>query len=435
MRNELTNTSLSKRRLAVTPRGAPTLANFFVARARNSELWDVEGRRYIDFAGGVGVLNTGHLHPRISEAVKTQIESFSHTCYTVAPYENYVAVAEKLTSLAPIPGAKKAIFLTTGVEAVENAIKIARSATGRSGVIAFTSGFHGRTMFGMALTGKMTPYKLGFGPFPPEIFHVPFPSHGVSAAQSLDAIDQLFATSVEPHRVAALIVEPVQGEGGFNVAPTEFLMALRKLCDAHGIVLIADEIQAGFGRTGKWFAIEHSGVEPDLITLAKSLAGGYPLSAVVGKAKLMDAPEPGGLGGTYAGSPVGLAAARAVIGVIENEGLLDRSYELGGRLATVLRELQRENPKIIDVRGLGSMIAAEFGTLGKRGLVLDGATAKAVQHEAMERGLILLTCGVASSAICFLYPLTIEDSVFAEAMEILTESFRCGSAAAGMQAH
>jgi 4-aminobutyrate aminotransferase len=424
VRNELTNSALLQRRLAVTPRGAPTLADFFVGKAKNSEVWDIEGRRYIDFAGGVGVLNTGHLHPRVCEAVKAQNENFSHMCYTVAPYEQYVAVAEKLTSLAPIRGAKKACFLTTGVEAVENAIKIARAATGRPAVIAFAAGFHGRTLLGMALTGKMAPYKMGFGPFPSEIFHVPFPSHGVSVAQSLNAIEQLFATSVESSRVAALIIEPVQGEGGFNIAPPEFLVALRALCDRHGIVFVADEIQAGFARTGKWFAIEHSRVEPDLITVAKSLAGGYPLSAVVGKTALMDAPEPGGLGGTYAGNPIGLAAARAVIEVIENERLLERSTRLGNELTSVLKDLQRQFPQITDVRGLGSMIAAEFGKAGHGPVAFDAVTAKAVQREAMQRGLILLTCGVGANAVRFLYPLTIENDVFAEAMDILRESVR-----------
>jgi len=435
VRNQLTNATLMQRRLAVTPRGAPTLADFFVRRAKNSEVWDVEGRRYIDFSGGVGVLNTGHSHPRVIDAVKAQIESFSHSCYTVAPYENYVAVAEKLSTLVPFRGAKKAVFLTTGVEAVENAIKIARAATRRSAVVAFTAGFHGRTMMGMALTGKMAPYKLGFGPFPSEVFHVPFPSHGISVTQSLDAIDQLFATSVEPSRVAALIIEPVQGEGGFNVAPVEFLAALRALCDAHGIVLIADEIQAGFARTGKWLAIEHSRVEPDLITLAKSLAGGYPLSAVVGKAALMDAPEPGGLGGTYAGSPVGLAAARAVIDIIEDEDLLGRSRELGAMLTGVLKDLQRQFPHIVDVRGLGSMVAAEFGKPGQGPVAFDAATAKAVQREAMARNLILLTCGTGGSAIRFLYPLTIEDDVFAEAMDILRESVRVACTARAGEPH
>jgi 4-aminobutyrate aminotransferase len=356
--------ALHERWLAITPRGAPTLAEFFAVRAKNSEIWDADGRRYIDFAGGVGVLNTGHLHPHVTAAVQAQIEKFSHTCYTVAPYEIYVTAAEKLAARTPIGEAKKAVFLTTGVEAIENAVKIARAATKRSALIAFSAAFHGRTLLGMALTGKITPYKVGFGPFPAEIFHVPFPSNGISVEQSLRALNQLFRVTVEPARVAALIVEPVQGEGGFHVAPNNFLVALRALCDEHGIIFIADEIQSGFGRTGTWCAIEHSGVEPDLVTFAKSLAGGYPLSAVVGKAALMDAPEPGGLGGTYAGSPIGLAAAGAVIEVIEQEGLLTRSKVLGEKLTAELKDVQRETPELVDVRGLGSMIAGEFNHPG-----------------------------------------------------------------------
>jgi 4-aminobutyrate aminotransferase len=428
------NKALNERRLAITPRGAPTLSEFFAVRAKNSEIWDGDGRRYIDFSGGVGVLNTGHLHPRVTAAVHAQTERFSHTCYTVAPYEIYLTVAEKLASRTPIKGAKKAVFLTTGVEAVENAIKVARAATKRSAVIAFSAAFHGRTLLGMALTGKVAPYKLGFGPFPPEVFHVPFPSHGISVEQSLHALNQLFKITVEPGRVAALIIEPVQGEGGFHVSPKHFLVALRAFCDEHGIVFIVDEIQSGFGRTGTWCAIEHSGVEPDLVTFAKSLAGGYPLSAVVGKAALMDAPEPGGLGGTYAGNPIGLAAADAVIDVIEREGLLARSKMLGEKLMGELKDIQRETPRLADVRGLGSMVAAEFNKPGSGLFAFDAAFAKRVQQEAMARGLILLTCGDGANVIRFLYPLTIENAIFDEALTILRASVRAASSAADAKA-
>ncbi|CAG2143338.1 4-aminobutyrate--2-oxoglutarate transaminase [Cupriavidus numazuensis] len=424
MNNESSNAALHARRLAATPRGTPALADFFVSRARNAELWDVHGRRFIDFAGGVGVLNTGHVHPEVTRAAQRQIETFSHTCYSIVPYEGYVRLAERLNALAPIRGAKKTAFFTTGAEAVENAVKVARAHTGRSGVIAFTGGFHGRTMLGMALTGKIAPYKIGFGPFPPEIFHVPFPSHGVSVEQALAALDQLFKCSIEPSRVAAIIVEPVQGEGGFNVAPDALMRQLRQTCDQHGIVLIADEVQAGFGRTGRWFSVEHSGVEPDLITVAKSLAGGYPLSGLIGKAAIMDKAEPGGLGGTYAGNPVSIAAALAVIDVIERDGLLARADALGARLVSRLEALQREIPAIAEVRGRGSMIAAEFCTPGAGPTAFEAAYAKRVQQLAMARGLILLLCGPGGSAIRFLYPLTIEDSTFYEALDILDTCIR-----------
>ncbi|MFQ5981906.1 MAG: aspartate aminotransferase family protein, partial [Woeseiaceae bacterium] len=315
-----TNVELQTRRERAMARGMPNLLPVYVERAENAELWDVEGKRYIDFGTGISVLNTGHLHPKVKGAVKDQLERFSHTCFMVTPYESAVALAEKLNSITPGDSLKKSLFVTTGAEAVENAIKIARAHTGRSGVIAFSGGFHGRTMMCLALTGKITPYKAGFGPFPPEVYHAPFPIayHGVGIEESLAALEHLFKQDIEPSRVAAIIVEAVQGEGGFYVAPAEFLQAIRRLCDQHGIVMIADEIQTGFARTGKMFAIEHAGVEPDLMTLAKSLAGGFPLAAVTGKAEIMDAAEPGGLGGTYAASPIGCAAALAAIGCCQS---------------------------------------------------------------------------------------------------------------------
>ncbi|MGL6204787.1 MAG: aminotransferase class III-fold pyridoxal phosphate-dependent enzyme, partial [Giesbergeria sp.] len=311
------NASLYARREAAVPRGVGHSHQIFIDRAENGEIWDVQGRRYIDFAGGIAVLNTGHRHPAVVQAVKDQLDRYTHTCFQVLAYEPYVELAERLNAKAPGNFAKKTLFLTTGAEAVENAVKIARAYTGRSGVIAFTGGYHGRTMMTLGLTGKVAPYKTGFGPFPAEIFHARFPNelHGVSVQDAIDSLEALFKNDVEPSRVAAIIIEPVQGEGGFNVAPTALLQHLRAVCDQHGILLIADEVQTGAGRTGKWFAMEHSGVAPDMITLAKSMAGGFPISAVVGRAEVMDAPNPGGLGGTYAGSPLACAAALAVMDV------------------------------------------------------------------------------------------------------------------------
>ncbi len=413
------NANLLRRKDAATPRGVGVMAPFFVARAENSELWDVEGRRYIDFGGGIAVLNTGHRHPRVVEAVKAQLDAFTHTAYQVVPYESYVSLAERLNQLTPGAHAKKTTFFSTGAEAVENAVKIARAATGRSGIIAFTGAFHGRTMMGMALTGKVVPYKTGFGPFPGEVFHVPFPMalHGVSVEDSLKALLYLFKADIEPKRVAAIIIEPVQGEGGFYVAPPELMKALRKLCDEHGMLLIADEIQTGFGRTGKWFAMEHHDLAPDLMTMAKSLAGGFPLSAVTGRAEVMDAPAPGGLGGTYAGNPLGIAAAHAVLDVMQEEKLVERGNRLGNELRERLQALKARVPQMAEVRGLGAMLAVEFCQPG--GHTPDPDFTKRVQARALERGLVLLTCGVYGNVIRFLFPLTISDAVFAEGLSIL----------------
>ncbi|TIC84769.1 4-aminobutyrate--2-oxoglutarate transaminase [Crenobacter intestini] len=410
---------LLERKAQATPRGVGVMCNFFAERAKNAELWDSEGRRYIDFAGGIGVLNTGHLHDKVQRAVAEQLNKFSHTCYQVVPYESYIRVAEKINAHAPGDFAKKTAFFTTGAEAVENAIKIARAATGRSGVIAFGGGFHGRTMMGMALTGKVAPYKIGFGPFPAEVFHAAFPNalYGVSIEDSIASIEKLFKCDIEPSRVAAIIYEPVQGEGGFYTAPAEWVAAIRKLCDAHGILMIADEVQAGFARTGKFFASEHYGVAPDLITTAKSLAGGFPLSAVVGRADVMDAPAPGGLGGTYAGSPLALAAADAVIDAIEEEKLLERAERLGAALKEKLTAMKKVVPQIADVRGPGAMVAVEFNKADGSGP--DADFAKKVQAHALANGLILLTCGVNYNVVRFLFPLTIEDAIFAEALSKL----------------
>ncbi|WP_159875235.1 4-aminobutyrate--2-oxoglutarate transaminase [Aquitalea denitrificans] len=420
----MSNKDLMQRKADATPRGVGVMCTFFADKAKNAEVWDVEGNRYIDFAGGIGVLNTGHLHAKVQAAVAEQLNRFSHTSYSIIPYESYVSVAEKLNQLTPGNFAKKTAFFSTGAEAVENAIKVARAATGRPGVIAFGGAFHGRTMLGMALTGKVAPYKIGFGPFVGEIYHAAYPNalHGVSVEDSLASIEKLFKFDIEAKRVAAIIFEPVQGEGGFNIAPTEWVVALRQLCDAHGIVLIADEVQAGFARTGKLFAMEHYPVAPDLTTMAKSLAGGFPLSALVGKAELMDVSAPGALGGTYAGSPLGLAAAGAVIDVIREENLLERSNKLGDLLKEKLHSLKRDIPQIADVRGLGAMVAVEFNQPGTQ--QPDAEFTKKVQSKALESGLILLTCGVYGNVLRFLFPLTIEDEIFAEALAKLEAALK-----------
>ncbi|KVE30070.1 4-aminobutyrate aminotransferase [Burkholderia singularis] len=413
------NAELHARKNAATPRGVGVMCDFYAARAENAELWDVEGRRFIDFAAGIAVLNTGHRHPKIVKAIAGQLEQFTHTAYQIVPYASYVELAEKINARAPIGQPKKTAFFTTGAEAVENAVKIARAHTGRPGVIAFAGGFHGRTMMGMALTGKVAPYKLGFGPFPGDVFHAPYPNalRGVSTADSLAALDTLFKADIDPKRVAAIIFEPVQGEGGFNPAPADFVRALRKLCDTHGILLIADEVQTGFARTGKLFAMEHYDVCADLLTIAKSLAGGMPLSGVVGRADVMDAAAPGGLGGTYAGNPLAIAAAHAVLDVIDGEKLTERAIVLGDKLKAKLAALSAEVPQIADVRGPGAMVAAEFANPDTR--APDAAFAKRVQTLALERGLLLLICGVDSNVIRFLFPLTIPDAVFDEALGIL----------------
>ena len=417
---QTTNAALMARRRAAIPRGVGQSHEVFIARGDNAEVWDVEGKRYIDFAGGIAVLNTGHCHPEIVEAVKKQLDLYTHTCFQVVAYEPYVEVAERLNSLAPGAFAKKTLLLTTGAEAVENAIKIARAHTKRSAVIAFTSGYHGRTLLTLGLTGKVAPYKLGFGPFPNEIFHAQFPNalHGVSVDDAMASIELIFKNDVEASRVAAIIVEPVQGEGGFNVAPFDFLQRLRALCDQHGILLIADEIQTGAGRTGTWFAIEQSGVAPDMITMAKSMAGGYPISGVVGRAEVMDAPAAGGLGGTYAGSPLACAAALAVLDVFEKEQLLQRSQAMGSRLMSRLQALAAKDPRIAEVRGLGAMVAFE---LCKNGDVHqpDADLAKRLSVEATQRGLILLTCGTYGNVVRILVPLTASDAIVDEGLAII----------------
>jgi 4-aminobutyrate aminotransferase/(S)-3-amino-2-methylpropionate transaminase len=413
------NSELHERRQRAVPRGVTNSLAVYAARAANAEIWDVEGRRYVDFASGISVLNTGHVHPKVQQAIAKQLEKFTHTCFQVTPYESYIALAEALNALAPGASAKKTIFLTTGAEAVENALKIARFHTRRSGVIAFSGGFHGRTLACIGLTGKVAPYKTGFGPMLPEVYHLPYPMayHGITAEDSLHALEQLFKADVDPARVAAIIIEPVLGEGGFYAAPAELLRKLRAVCDTHGIVFIADEIQSGFGRTGRMFAIEHSGVEPDLITIAKSIAGGVPLSAVTGKAEIMDSPGPGGLGGTFAGSPLACAAGLAVLEVMREEQLLKRSQEIGRFMSSRLKGLGVRFPCIGDVRALGAMVAVELVKNGRADSP-DADLTKALVQAAGRHGLVILSCGVYSNVIRFLAPLTITDALLKEGFQL-----------------
>jgi 4-aminobutyrate aminotransferase/4-aminobutyrate aminotransferase/(S)-3-amino-2-methylpropionate transaminase len=423
-----TSSDLKARKSAAVPNGVGT-RGIYVAKAENSELWDVDGRRYIDFAAGIAVLNTGHRHPKIMAAVAEQAQAFTHTCFHVAPYESYVRLAERLNALAPGDFPKKTLFLSSGAEAVENAIKIARYHTKRSAVVAFSGGFHGRTHMTMGLTGKVMPYKRGFGPFPAEIYHAEFPQpyHGVTTEQAIADIDRLFHADVDPKSVAAVIVEPVQGEGGFNIAPFDFLRALRRLCDDHGIVLIADEVQGGIARTGRMFSIDHSGVVPDLITLAKGLGGGFPLSAVTGRATIMDAAHPGGLGGTYGGNPISIAAAHAVLDVVESEDLCAKAAHVGQRMRNHLESLAKQLPCIGDVRGLGAMVAFELVKDAKTKEPDADLTASILAH-AEKRGLILLSCGTSANVVRLLAPLTIPDAVLDEGLAMLSEAVRdaCG---------
>jgi 4-aminobutyrate aminotransferase len=416
-----TSAELQARRVAAVPRGIGNVTQIFAKKAKNSEIWSEDGKRYIDFGAGIAVVNTGHQHPRLVAAVKEQLEAFTHVCFQVTPYENYVSLAERLNAIAPVPGPAKTMLASTGAEAVENAVKVARAFTGRPGIISFAGGFHGRTHMGMALTGKVVPYKKGYGPFPSDVYNVEFPNlyHGGSTAQSLQSLKSLFKHTADPSSIAGIIIEPIQGEGGFNIVPKDFMVALRKLCDDHGILLIADEIQTGFARTGKLFAMEHFGVKADVVTLAKGLAGGLPLSAIVGRADVMDASNPGGLGGTYAGNPVACAAAHAVLDVIADEKLIDRANAIGKIIMDRCTELQNgSNLNCIgDVRGLGAMCAIE--------LVKDKASGEpspeitsALLKAASDRGLILLSCGTYGNVVRFLVPLTASDALVKEGMDI-----------------
>ncbi len=416
-----TNAALVKRREAAVARGVVSAAPIFASYAENAELWDVEGNRYIDFVGGIAVLNTGHRHPKVIAAAKAQEDHYTHTSFQVVPYEPYVALAEKLNELAPGDHAKKSLLVTTGAEAVENAVKIARAATCRPGIIAFTGAYHGRTLLTLGMTGKISPYKKNVGPFPSDIFRAPFPSvrDGITVQDALTGLQNLFLTDAQPDRIAAIIIEPVLGEGGYTPVPFEMMQALRDICDTHGILLIADEIQAGFGRTGTWFAVEHSGVVPDLITVAKSMAGGYPLAGAIGRAEVMDAVIPGGLGGTYGGNPVACAAALAAIEAIEEEGLLARSTALGEHFRARFAEIgARIAPyRVWDIRGLGAMLAVEFVT-DFESATPDAALTKAIVAHALKRGLILLSCGMHGNAVRIMVPLTASDAIIEEGLAI-----------------
>ena len=419
------NADLFARRRAAVPQGVGNATAVIAARAENAEIWDVEGKRYIDFVGGIGSLNTGHRHPKVMKAVQDQLMNVTHAAFQVMAYEPYIALAERLNAIAPVEGPAKTIFFTTGAEATENAVKIARVATGRSAVIAFSGAFHGRTLLASAMTGKVAPYKKHFGPMPGEIYHVPFPveSRGISVQTTLEAIDRLFYADLEPERVAAIIIEPVQGEGGFNPAPKELMVALRKLCDQHGILLIADEVQSGFGRTGKMFCVEHFGVKPDLLTVAKSISGGFPLSGVIGRAAVMDASPPGGLGGTFGGPPIACAAGLAVLDVIKEEKLIDRANEIGKRIRAKLELFEKRNDlyPIAAIRGPGAMIGFDI-VKARGGNDPDGEGTKKVVAKALQEGLLLLTCGTYGNTIRVLVPLTASDALVDEGMGIMEKA-------------
>ncbi len=411
---------LLRQREQFVPRGLVTAHPLVIDRALGAELWDVNGKRYLDFVGGIGVLNIGHNHPQVVAAVQAQLQKVSHACFQVVAYPPYLDLAQRLCEMVGGQHAYKAAFFTSGAEAVENAVKIARAHTNRSAVIAFRGGFHGRTLLGTTLTGMSQPYKQNFGPFAPEVFHTPYPNayRGVTTDIALKALDELLATQVAPDRVAAIIIEPVQGDGGFLTAPAEFLQALRALADQHGIVLILDEIQTGFGRTGTWFGYQHAGIQPDLVTVAKSLAGGLPLSGVVGKAHIMDAPLPGGLGGTYGGNALACAAALAVITAFEQEQLLARSQMLGERLRAGLLDLQARYPRIGDVRGTGFMLAIEL-IKGDPDRTADADLNQRVIDEARAGGLLVIKCGVHRNVLRFLAPLVTTEAQVDEALKIL----------------
>ncbi|KAF1051542.1 MAG: 4-aminobutyrate aminotransferase GabT [Stenotrophomonas maltophilia] len=401
-------------------RAVATAHPLLVSRAAGAYLWDESGRKFLDFVGGIGVLNVGHNHPQVTEAVRRQLESFSHVCFQVAAYEPYLALATRLNALVAPQGGYKSVFLTTGAEAVENAVKLARGYTGRPGVIAFRGGFHGRTLLGMSLTGMSQPYRQNFGPFAPDVYHAPYPNayRGVSSEAALAALQEIFDTQIAAERVAAIIIEPVQGDGGFLAAPPAFMQALRTLTRELGIVLICDEIQTGFGRTGKLFGFQHSDIEPDLVTVAKSLAGGLPLSGVVGRAEIMDAPLPGGLGGTYGGNPLACAAALAVLDVFDSEQLVARGQAIGEQLGDGLRALQERFQAIGEVRASGPMCAIEL--VGDRqSKTPDADLAQRVIDACREEGLLVIKCGVYRNVVRFLCPLVIAEQDVAEALRML----------------
>jgi 4-aminobutyrate aminotransferase / (S)-3-amino-2-methylpropionate transaminase / 5-aminovalerate transaminase len=417
---ELTATELGALRDRYLPRGLSTAHPLYVDRAKGAELWDVEGRRFIDFAGGIGVMNVGHGHPLVMAAVHAQLERLTHSSFQVVMYESYLRLAERLCGLVPGEFAKKALFLSTGAEAIENAIKIARAHTGRPAVISFRGGFHGRTLLALTLTGEVQPYKQNFGPYAPEVYHAAYPYEyrGWSSEQAMAALEDVFSSAVAPERVAAVLIEPVLGEGGFVQAPPAFLRELRALTERHGILLIADEVQTGFGRTGRFLAIEHSGIVPDLVVVAKSLAAGFPLSGVVGRAEVMDAPDPGGLGGTYGGNPVACAAALAVLDVMRDERLPERAVRIGAVLQERMSGWAAEHALVGDVRVLGAMAGLELVT-DRLARTPAGPETARVLAGARERGLIVLRAGVHHNVIRTLMPLTIPDDQLEAGLDIL----------------
>jgi 4-aminobutyrate aminotransferase/(S)-3-amino-2-methylpropionate transaminase len=435
----MTNAELSALRATAIPRGVPATAPVYIAKAKNAIVTDVEGREYIDFAAGIGVMNIGHCHPKVVEAIKEQADLYSHTCFGLVGYESYLRLAAKLNQLAPGDSPKRTFFLNSGAEAVENAIKVARYATGRSAVIAFEDAFHGRTFMTLGLTSQVSPYKIGFGPYPSEVYRIPFaycyrcplaltyPSCGCECAALLQ---NAFEKHVNAEAVAAVIAEPVQGEGGFIVPPPEYMGKIKKICEQHGILFIADEIQTGIGRTGKWFGMEHWGVAPDLMTTAKALGAGFPIAGVTGREEVMDTVHPSGVGSTFGGNPTACRAGLAVFDIIESEGLLERATVLGERIRQRLKALQKTYPVIGDVRGIGAMAAVE--------LVEDPETkkpagdfAKAFRTKLYENGVINVGAGTFHNVMRILVPLTIEDKTLARGLDIMEETLAQTSASAG----
>jgi 4-aminobutyrate aminotransferase/(S)-3-amino-2-methylpropionate transaminase len=423
--------SVAAMRSAFVARGVATAHPVIASRAAGAYLWDETGRKYLDFVGGIGVLNVGHNHPAVVAAVQKQLESFSHVCFQVVGYEPYIRLASRLSDLVAPGQGYKSVFLTTGAEAVENAIKIARGYTNRPGVIAFRGGFHGRTLLGMSLTGMSSPYKQNFGPFAPDVYHAPYPNayHGITSDDALKALQTIFSTQIQPDRVAAIILEPVQGDGGFLAAPAEFMQALRELTKNHGIVFICDEIQTGFGRTGKMFGFQHSGIQPDLVTVAKSLAGGLPISGVIGRPEIVDAPQPGGLGGTYGGNPLACAAANAVLDIFEQENLLERSVKIGEQLRAGLEDLKAKHSEMGEIRQMGAMVAVEFVS-DAQVKTPDSALVQRVLDSAREEGLLIIKCGVERNVVRFLSPLNVSEQDVSDALGMFGRALAAAKAAA-----
>ena len=405
--------------------GAASPNEQFADHATNAELWDADGKRMIDFAGGIGVLNIGHRHPKVVEAVKAQLDKLMHTCQTVMPYEGYVKLAQKLSEVVPVRGHAKVMLANSGAEALENAMKIARAATGKTNVICFDGGYHGRTFYTMAMNGKAAPYQTDFGPMPGTVYRAPYPVpyHGVSEDEALRGLKMTMKADSPANNTAAIVIEPVLGEGGFYAAPTSFLKEIRKICDENNILMIVDEVQSGFGRTGKMFAIEHSGVEPDMMTMAKSMADGMPISAIVGTDKHMDASGPNSLGGTYTGSPTACAAALAVFDVFRDEDILGKAQSLGDKLNKRFTQWQEQFAHVDNVRNLGPMAAFEL-VESKESRTPKPELAAAVTKKAKEKGLILLSCGMYGNTLRFLMPVTIEDNVLEEGLAIVEESLK-----------